>query len=125
MNARTISVVATSVDATKAALAAAKPIAAKAGLPVVLLIPRNAFGRDTNWLVAGYEEAARDVGQPVQVRVGLSPSALAAVTTLTPSGGTVVIGGPERWWWPTAEERLAAKLRRAGRDVVFVGCNRG
>ena len=30
----------------------------------------------------------------------------------------VVIGGRKRWW-PTAEKRLARKLRRAGHEVIF------
>jgi len=32
----------------------------------------------------------------------------------------VVLGGPRRWWRLTAEKRLARKLRRSGREVVFV-----
>jgi len=118
----TISVLATTVAGTKAALAAAKPIAEQSGSPVLLLISKGPDSRDANWLVARYEELARDVGQPVRVRVGVSSSATEAATLLTPSDGTIIVGGPSRWWWPTAEERIAARLRRAGRRVVFVGC---
>ena len=78
----------------------------------------------TNWLVARYEQVARDVDQPVQVRVCAAPDAAAAAALLSPANGVLFIGGPERWLWPSPEQRLAAKLRRAGRDVVFVGCNR-
>ena len=115
-----IHVVATSIEGTRAALAAAKPLAEQAGLPVMLLISNSSGAQDANWLVARYEAVARDVGQAVRVRVGLASSPLAAATTLTPSGSTVVIGGPTRWWWPTSEERMAARLRRSGRQVVFV-----
>ena len=119
-----IHVLATSVEGTRAALSAAKPIAEQSGLPVVLMIPTHPDDRDANWLVAGYEQIAREVGQTVRVRVGVSSSAAASAAMLTPPDGTLVIGGPARWWWPTTEQRLAARLRRAGRAVVFVGCNR-
>lgn len=120
-----VSVVATTVDGTRAALAAAKPIAKQSGAPVLLLISKKPDSRGANWLVARYEEVARDVGQPVRVRVGVSSSRVAAVTTLTPTDGTIIIGGPARWWWPTEEERMAARLRRLGRRVVFVESTRG
>ena len=119
-----IHVLATSVEGTRAALAAAKPIAERSGVPVILMIPTRPGDRDASWLVAGYEQIARDVGQPVRVRVGVSYSATASAAMLTPPDGTLVIGGPARWWWPTIEQRLAARLRRTGRDVLFVGCSR-
>lgn len=121
----TIHVVATSIEGTRAALAAAKPIADRSGLPVMLLISQRPGNHETNWLVARYEAVARDTGQAVRVRVGVSSNALAAATTLTPSGSTVIIGGPTRWWWPTSEERMAARLRRSGRRVVFIDTPRG
>ena len=117
-----IHVLATSVAGTRAALSAAKSIAEPSGAPVVLMIPTRPEHRDANWLVAGYEQIARDVGQPVRVRLGVSSSAVASAVTLTPSAGTVIIGGRSRWWWPSVEQRLAAALRRAGRRVLFIGC---
>jgi hypothetical protein len=130
--APTISVVATTIDGTKAALIAAKQEAQERGARVALLVPRvdspappaERFVDTTNWLVANLEEVARDVGQPVQVRVCAGPSAAEIAALLSPANGTLFVGGPVHWLWPGAEERLAAKLRRAGRDVVFVGCNR-
>jgi hypothetical protein len=119
-----IHVLATSIEGTRAALSAVKPLAAEWGLPVVLMIPTPPGRRDVNWLVAGYEQLARDVGQPVRVRVGVSSNVAASAALLTERNSPLVIGGPSRWWWPTAEERLAARLRRAGRDVLFVGCDR-
>ena len=119
-----IHVLATSIEGTRAALSAVKPIAEQSGLPVVLMIPAQAGHRDANWLVAGYEQLARDVGQPVRVRIGVSSNVVASAEMLTERDSPLVIGGPSRGWWPTAEERLAAQLRRAGRDVLFVGCAR-
>jgi hypothetical protein len=117
-----IHVLATSIEGTRAALSAAKPMAQQSGLPVVLMIPTRRDDRDANWLVAGYEQLARDVGQPVRVRIGMSPSEVAAMASLSPVDSTVIIGGNSRWWWPTLEERIATGLRRTGRRVVFVGC---
>ena len=119
-----IHVLATSIEGTRAALSAVKPIAEQSGLPVVLMIPTEAGHRDANWLVASYEQLARDVGQAVRVRVGVSSNVVASAQMLTERDSPLVIGGPSRWWWPTAEERLAAQLRRAGRDVLFVGCEK-
>jgi hypothetical protein len=131
--APTISVVATTIEGTEAALAAAKQAAQGRHARVSLLVPRvdspattaERFVDATNWLVARYEKVARDAGQPVRVRVCACRNAAEAAVLLSPVNGTLYVGGPERWWWPTAEERLAAQLRRTGRDVVFVGCNRG
>jgi len=33
----------------------------------------------------------------------------------------VIFGGAKRWW-PTAEQRLARRLRRNGHEVIFVPC---
>ena len=129
---RTIHVVATSIDGTKAALTAAKRAAQQRGARVVLLVPTvdspdtpaEQFADATNWLVARYQKVARDIGQPVQVRISAGQNAAKAVALLSPVNGVVFMGGPVQWFWPSAEERIAAALRRTGRDVVFVGCNR-
>jgi hypothetical protein len=130
--APTISVVATTIEGTEAALVAAKQAAQERGARVSLLVPRidspappaERFVDTTNWLVARYEKVALDVGQPVKVRVCACRDAAAAAALLSPANSTVFVGGPVRRFWPSAEERLAARLRRTGRDVVFVGCNR-
>jgi hypothetical protein len=127
-----ISVVATTMDGTRAALLAAKQAAQDRKARVALIVPRVPSGAPsgqrfmdaTNWLVARYEQVARDVDQPVQLRVCAAPDAATAAALLSPAGGIVFIGGPSGWLWPSPERRLAAKLRRRGREVVFVGCNR-
>ncbi len=130
--APTIGVVATSIDGTKAALLAAKHEAQERGARVLLLVPRvppappaERFVDTSNWLVARYEKMARDVEQPVQVRVCAGPNAAKAAALVSPANGTLFVGGHAHWLWPSAEERLAATLRRAGRDVVFVECEKG
>jgi hypothetical protein len=129
---RTIHVVATSIDGTKAALTAAKRAAQQRGARVVLLVPKvdspdapaDHFSESTSWLAARYQKVARDIGQPVQMRVCAGQNAAKAAALLTPINGVIFMGGPVRWFWPSAEERIAAALRRTGRDVVFIGCNR-
>jgi hypothetical protein len=33
--------------------------------------------------------------------------------------GSIVVIGARQSWWPTAEQRMAAKLRKAGHFVIF------
>lgn len=130
--APTVGVLATTIEGTAAALLAAKQEAGEHGARVVLLIPRvdspappaERFVDTTDWLVARYEKVARNVGQPIEVRVCACRDAATAATLLSPTNGTVFVGGPVHRFWPSAEERLAARLRRTGRDVVFVECHR-
>ena len=101
----TISVVATTVAGTTAALVAAKRAADEYGARVALLVPQVSSpapqpGRlidATNWLVSRYEQIARDIGQPVQVRVCATRDAAAAAALLSPANGLLFIGGQTRW----------------------------
>jgi hypothetical protein len=125
-----ISVVATTPDGTRAALLAAKRELRAQDTRIALIVPQapapapvaTRFTDATNWLVARYEKVAREVDQPVQVRVAVTADTAAAAAMLSSENGLVFIGGPSRWFWPSQAQRLAAKLRRAGRNVVFVGC---
>ena len=131
--APTIGVVATTINGTKAALLAAQREARAYGARIVLLVPRvdapappaERFVDTSNWLVARFEKVARDVGQPVQVRVVTASTAAKGAELLSPANGILFVGGPIRWLWPSSEQRMAARLRRSGRQVVFVGCEKG
>jgi hypothetical protein len=122
-------VIATSVEGTEAALRAAQPLVrrqeARVVLPVVDSSPSTARGTAfaTNWLVARYEALASRIGHHVQFRLCKAPGIAEAARRLIPLQAQIYIGGPSTWFWPSAEERLAARLRRAGRHVVFVGGN--
>ena len=48
------------------------------------------------------------------------PNVTEAIKQVVPTLALVVVGGPARRWWPTVEQRLADRLRRHGRNVVFV-----
>ena len=125
----TIHVVATSLDGTRAALAVAAPLAARQQARIVLLVHRPAGLESpphaTNRLVDRYDEISRDLGPPVQIRVCFSPNMADAAAQMTPPEGTVFVGGHTSIFWPSAEQRLAVRLRRSGRKVVFVGCDSG
>jgi hypothetical protein len=87
----TIHVIATTPEGTAAAMSAAGPAAVERQMRVRLLVPET-------------RPADRDP----------------ALHVLIPAGATVYVGGRIRRWWRTAEQRLALRLQRAGRDVVFV-----
>jgi AcrR family transcriptional regulator len=131
----TVHVVATTPEGTEAALTVAAHLA---GVPakgqaarIVLVVPRG--GEDDalsapssvslDWLLAHYQLVAQRFDRTVQVAFCDGRDPVAAIKRLTPDHATVVVGGAARWLWPSAEERVAARLRRAGREVVFVGCN--
>jgi hypothetical protein len=119
---QTLHVVATTDEGTEAALRNAAALAAERQARIVLLIAHidDRSARSTPWLVARYEAMARSVDQPIQIRLCLAATAGHAVTALTRADATVLIGGARGRFWPSVEQRLAARLRRAGRDVVFV-----
>jgi hypothetical protein len=127
----TIHVIATTFDGTAAALRAVTRVASSHQARVVLLVPQTPgagaeeSGLAVPRLIARYDEVAKTLHQPVQIRLCLSPDITEAAKRMTPNGATVFIGGRASFFWPSAEERLAARLRRAGREVVFVGCNSG
>ena len=127
----TVHVVATSVEGTEAALRAAAPVATRQQARLVLLVPDIGSPETddspiaTNWLIARYEETARTIEHPVVIRLCKTPNAAEAALRLTPGRAVMFVGGTSNWLWPSVEERLAARLRRSGRDVVFVACNSG
>ena len=128
----TIHVVATTIDGTKAALVAAKREAKLRGAGVVLLVPTveapDTPGEEsvdaTNWRVARYRRLVREAGQPVQIRICPCGNVAQAAAPIGSPNNVLFVGGPMRWLWLSAEQRMAATLRRSGHHVVFVGCNR-
>ena len=125
----TIHVIATTFDGTAAALRAATPVASGQQARVVLLVPQVPRAEieqsplAVSLLIDRYDEVAKTLHQPVLIRLCQDPDVTEAAKRMTPNGATVFIGGRASLFWPSAEERLAARLRRTGREVVFVGCN--
>jgi hypothetical protein len=123
----TLHVIATTVEGTEAALKAAVPLAAGLGARIVLLLskaePLEPVQPSSEWLIAHYKQMALRLEKEIEVRVCDCADRTTMAKKMTPRGSTIVIGGPALWIWPGAEERVAARLRRSGRDVVFIGCN--
>jgi hypothetical protein len=126
--AATIHVIATTSDGTQAALKAAIPAAIRQNARVVLLVLVQRAPADSEqspWATRALIDRYDEMAKPVQIRLCLTPAEGRAVARLVPRTTTVFIGGPVRVWWPSAEQRLAASLRRREFEVVFVGCNSG
>lgn len=111
----TVHVLVTTVEGTRAAVAAAAPIARERRAPVVLLFERE------DWETTRSLRAAREVDPSVSTRCLAGAGIIDSVKALVPVRATIVIGGATCWWWPTRAQRLAARLLRHGRDAIFVG----
>jgi hypothetical protein len=121
-----VSVVFTSIRETMAALRTAAALAGNLNARVTLLVPQIVpYPRplDSPPIAADFSERRLSLvasGSPVEtiVRILLGRDRLEMLlTTLTPHS-LLVIGGRRRRW-PTREKRLAARLRRAGHDVIL------
>jgi hypothetical protein len=65
-----------------------------------------------------YRDFVRDLGAAARIHLCLCRR-IDDMLGLLPSGSTVVIGDTARGWLPSAERRLARKLRQAGHAVLF------
>ena len=115
MALQTVHVLATTPDGTRAALAAGRSLALRRHTHIVLLV--TAPG---TWETARCVRVARQFDRWMAIRVCEGPDATEAIKQAVPTLALVVIGGPARRWWPTAEQRLADRLRRHGRDTIFI-----
>lgn len=115
MALQTVHVLATTLDGTRAALAAGRTFARQRHTSIVLLVTTP-----DEWETARCVRVARAFNQSMPIRICQGPNVTEAIKQVVPTLALVVIGGPARRWWPTVEQRLADRLRRHGRDVVFV-----
>jgi len=120
-----ISVVFTSRDATLTALREAGNLASNLGARITLIVAqivpyplplaRPAVQTDFN------ERRLRVIADnnrvETRVSIYLCREPLETLASVLKPHSLVVVGGRKRWW-PTAEKRLAAKLRRLGHQVV-------
>src|SRR5215472_12916665 len=65
-----------------------------------------------------FREIALESGVGTMVQIYLCRDKLETLKSVLAARSVVVIGGRKRWW-PTAESRLARKLRRVGQEVIF------
>jgi hypothetical protein len=120
----TVHVIATTIEATREALAAACALARGLSGRVAVFICRRSSGYGSvdpereraeiqlRRLAESSTPAARVLScvcdRPIDVKQMFAPQ------------GVVVIGGIARHWWPTPEERLARALAQVGCHVTFV-----
>src|SRR3984957_6162689 len=125
-----ISVVFTSVNATLGALKEAGNLAKSLGARITLIVPQIVpyplplasppvpvdFSERRLWVIAN------NCRVETRVSIYLCRDALETLQSVLQPHSLVVLGSRKRWW-PTAEKRLAAKLRRAGHEVVVTERN--
>jgi hypothetical protein len=120
----TVHVIATTIDATREALAAACALArGLSGRVAVFICRRSSASGSAD---PEDERAQTELRQLIESFTP-TPGVLSCVcdrpidiTQMFLPPGFVVIGGVARHWWPTAEERLARALAQSGCHVTFV-----
>jgi K+-sensing histidine kinase KdpD len=110
-----VHVLATTPDGTRAGLTAGLVFARRWHTGIVLLVTSP-----DKWETARCVRVAREFNRSMPIRICQGPNVTEAIKQVVPTRALVVMGGPARRWWPTVEQRLADRLRRHGRDVVFV-----
>ena len=125
----TVHVVATSFDATRAALEAAVPLARGAGAKLLVLVPQilpYAVELETpvasaEFAVRNYRKVVEDLGGNASIHLCLCRRP-ADVSQLLPEHALVVVGGHPAKWLHNSEERLVRHMARLGHQVILVAC---
>ena len=121
-----ISVVFTSAPATLAALRHAGALADCLGARVTLLAPQIVpFPRpldnppvQSDFVARQFEQMGAASRVDTAVQIYLCRDWQDTLEAILKPNSLVVVGGTRRWWF-SPEKRLAARLRRAGHQVVF------
>jgi len=121
-----VSVVFTSVEATMAALRTAGALANRLGGHITLLIPEvvpyhlplNKPAIPQDWNERRFRVLAAESPVQTAVRFYLCRDRDETLASILKPHSLVVIGG-RKHWWPTAESRLAKRLRRIGHEVIL------
>jgi len=125
-NKLNISVVFTSVEATLEALREAANLASTLGGRITIIVPQIVpypLPLTSPPVLVDFNERRLQVlasGCKVETRVSIylcRDRSETLLSVLKPH--SVVVLGSRKRWWPTAEKRLAAKLCRAGHQVVI------
>src|SRR5262249_29337710 len=123
----TVHVIATTFDGTRAALAAAVPLARGASARLVVLVPQIVSSpaevaircESTELMAARYQDVVRDLDAQAEIEIFVSVGLGDLVRRVCEAHSTVVVGGPVGHWLTSPEERFANRLARAGCQVVF------
>jgi len=123
----TVLVLATTVDGTRSALAAAVPLAKGSGAKLLVLVPQvlpyavelDQTLQPTEFVVRRYREIVEDLGGEATIRVCMCrrPSDIARIL---PERALVVVGGQPPRWFPSTEHRLMRRMSALGHQVVLV-----
>ena len=121
-----VAVVFTTAAATVAALRMADALARQLGASVRMLVPQvvpyplplQSPPILLDFSEQRFREIALESGVGTMVQIYLCRDKLETLKSVLAARSVVVIGGRKRWW-PTAESRLARKLRRVGQEVIF------
>jgi hypothetical protein len=122
-----IHVIATTLDGTRAALAAAVPLAKGSDARLVVLVPRIVSGAEElatpceaiRVMAESYQRFARELGAEADVEICSSIGLDDLVAKIGAAHSQVVVGGPVGHWLTSPEERFTNRLARAGCQVVF------
>jgi hypothetical protein len=120
-----ISVVFTSVDATLAALKEAGNLAANLGARITLIVPHIVpypLPLSRPPVLIDFNERrlrvlAGECRVETRISIYLCRDPLETLQAVLRPHSLVIVGS-RKSWWPTAEKRLARKLRRFGRQVL-------
>jgi hypothetical protein len=122
-----VRVIATTFGGTRAALAAAVPMARGLGADLSVIVPRivscdaevEAPPASTAFLAERYRDIAREFGAEARVEITPSIGIDAFLTTICADHSLVIVGGPTGRWLTSPEERFADRLAAAGCQVLF------
>jgi|SRR5579862_1128548 len=125
-----ISVVFTSVDATLTALKEAGNLASSLGARITLIVPQRVpypLELDSPPVPADFSERrfrviANQSLVETRVAIYLCRDPVGTLLSVLRPCSLVVLGSRKKWW-QTDEKRLAAKLRRAGHEVIVAERN--
>jgi hypothetical protein len=121
-----IIVVFTSSEPTMGALRTAGTLATQLGARITIVVPQvisYQLPLDKppvlqDWNQRHFQVIANGCPVETAVRFYLCRDSWQTLTKVLKSHSLIVLGG-KKHWWPTAESRLARKLRRLGHEVIF------
>ena len=132
---KSIQVIATTPDGTRAAIETAVPLAKGCGALLVVIVPNvvpypsaaDAIGDAAEVAAERYRRSIEDLGGRARVRVYLCPTLDDLIAHAIERDATVIVGGPTGRWRMSPEERFANRLSRDGHRVIFAatGCRSG
>jgi hypothetical protein len=121
-----ISVISTSTESTIEALRRASTFANSLGARITLVVaqvvpyplPLASPPVLADFNERRFRQIVVETQVEASVQIYLCRDVHETLLSVIPRGSIVVVGGRKRWW-PTAERRLARKLRRAGNQVIL------